>query len=176
MIATTLSGVYILWWAAQVVAVLILVVLALRWRPGFLGGKTLGQTMNGLLDARAAQIESQLQAAERSREEAARIRAESEQDIARAHAEAEAIVARAGQTSDAIRHELQERAQEEYQRIVAQAKTQIDYERQQAEMQIRRNAADVVVDAARQIVERRLDANADEAIINEAIGQIREIK
>ena len=93
--ASTLSGNYIVWWVAQVVALALIVFLVLRWRPGFLGGKTIGQTVNSSLDSRAAQIKEQLEAAERSRQEAQRIREQSAQDVARAKEEAEDIVARA---------------------------------------------------------------------------------
>jgi F-type H+-transporting ATPase subunit b len=170
--ASTLSGNYIVWWVAQLVALALIVFLVLRWRPGFLGGKTIGQTVNTSLDNRAAQIKEQLEAAERSRQEAERIREQSAQDVAKAKEEAEGIVTRAAQTSQAIQKDIEARAREEYERIVGQARNEIDAERRQAELALRRRAADIVVDAARQIVEKNLDAEADQRLIRDSVSQL----
>src|SRR5437763_16823020 len=99
----------IIWWIAQVAAVAILVGLFLRWRPGFLGGKTIREMTGQALDSREQQIKEQLEAAQRSREEAARIREESERDLEQARHQADEIVARAGHTSEAIQQELHKR-------------------------------------------------------------------
>lgn len=170
--ASTLSGNYLVWWVAQLVALALIVFLVLRWRPGFLGGNTIGQTVNASLDGRAAQIKEQLEAAERSRQEAERIRQQSAQDVTQAREEADAIVARATETSQAILKDIETRAREEYDRIVGQARNEIDAERRQAELALRRRAADIVVDAARQIVEKNLDAESDQRLIRESVTQL----
>jgi F-type H+-transporting ATPase subunit b len=176
LLASTLSGSYGLWFAAQVVAIVIIVVLVLRWRPGFLGKRTIGETLNQSLDARAARIQDQLEAAQRSREEAARIHEESQREIAQARQQAEEIVTRATSTSEAIQHEIEERAKEEYNRIVGQARNQINYERQQAEVALRRRAADIVVDAAGQVVERYLEPQSDRRIIDDSLTNLRKVE
>jgi F-type H+-transporting ATPase subunit b len=170
--ASTLSGSYIVWWVAQLVALGIIIFLILRWRPGFLNGRTIGQTVNGTLDSRAAQMQEQLEAAERSRQEAARIREQAAQDVARAREEAEGIVSRAAETSQAIQKDIEARAREEYDRIVGQAKNEIDSERRQAELALRRRAADIVVDAAQQIVEQHLDDESDQRLIQESVSRL----
>jgi F-type H+-transporting ATPase subunit b len=167
-----LASNYIIWFLAQLLAVAFLVLLFLRWRPSFMGRRTIGETLGQALDAREAQIQTQLQAAERSREEAARIQEQSERDIAQARREAEDIVSRASHTSQAIQEEMTARAREEYDRIVGQARTQIDYEREQAELALRRQAADVVIDAARQVVERHLQPQADQRLIDESLANM----
>lgn len=170
--ASTLSGDYLIWWVAQLIALGLILFLVLRWRPGFLGGKTIGGMVNASLDSRAAQIKEQLEAAERSRQEAERIREQSAQDVARAKEDAEGIVARAAETSRAIQKDIEDRAREEYDRIVGQAKNEIEAERRQAELALRRRAADIVVDAARQIVEQNLDAESDQRLIRESVAQL----
>jgi F-type H+-transporting ATPase subunit b len=176
VIAANLPDVYPLWFLAQLIALAILVYLFLRWRPGFLRGRTIGQTVGGVLDAREEQIRSQLEAAQRSREEAARIHEESQRERAQAQQEAETIVSRAAETSQAIQKDIQARAQEEYDRIVGQARMQMDYERERAALALRREAADIVVEAARQIVERHLDPQTDRRIIGESLEDMREIR
>jgi F-type H+-transporting ATPase subunit b len=173
MFVAVLANNYYAWWAAQVIAIVILVILFLRWRPGFLGGKTVGETLAAALDAREQSIQEQLSAAERSREEAARIREQSARDIEQARLQAQDIVTRAEQTSEAIRAEMENRAREEYSRIVGQAKTEIEYERERAEMYLRRRAADIVIDAAGQVVRQTLDPDTDRQIIDTSLDAMR---
>lgn len=172
MTIAVLADQYFIWWGAQIVAVAILVFLALRWRPGFLGGKTVGMTLGAALDRREAQIRDQLEAAERSRQEAARIREEAQQDISRARSEAEQIVSRAHHTSEAIGQEMEQRARQEYERVIGQARLEIDYERRQAELALRRRAADIVVDAAGQVVANHISPEVDRRIIRESLQDL----
>jgi F-type H+-transporting ATPase subunit b len=172
MTIAVLADQYFIWWGAQIVAVAILVYLALRWRPSFLRGQTVGSTINAALDRRAAQIQEQLEAAERSRQEAERIRQEARQDIANARSEAEQIVNRAHQATEAIAQEMEQRARQEYDRVIGQARSEIDYERRQAELALRRRAADIVVDAAGQIVARHLSPEADRQIIRDSLKDV----
>ena len=165
---------YFLWWIAQLVAVGILVWLFLRWRPNFMGRRTIRETVDQALDARENQIRMQLEAAQQSREEAARIREQSENDIAQARREADEIVARATQTSEAIQQDMSIRAREEYERIVGQARSQIQYEREQAEMALRRRAADIVIDSARHVVERHLQPQNDQLLIEDSLTRMRQ--
>jgi ATP synthase F0 subunit b len=176
VIATSyLEGSYLLWWLAQVAAVGILVFLGLRWRPGFLRGNTIGQTMKNALQARADQIQFQLEAAERSRQEAAKIQEEARREIEQARTQAAEIVERAQQTSVAIQRDIETRAQEEADRVVKQAGEEIEYERRQAELALRRRAADIVVDAAGQIVRQNLTPEADRRIIGSSLADLREV-
>lgn len=174
--ATALASDRLIWFIAELLAFVLIAAVILRWRPSFLGNKSISATLSDSLDRRAGQIDEQLSAAERSREEAAKIRAQSEQDIARAREEGRQIVGRAGSTSQSILEELQVRAREEYDRIVAQARTQIDYERQQAEMALQRRAADIVVDAAQEVVQRNLDSDSDRRIIGSSLDDLKELR
>lgn len=166
---------FVVWWAAQLVSIAILLYFVLRWRPGFLGGKTIGETLTDALDARAAAIEEQLQAAQRSREEAERIRAESAREVEAARQQASEIVSRASQTSEAILREMEVRAAAEKDRIIRQARDEIDYERRQAELALRRRASEVAIDAAEQVIARTMDEQTDEQLIRRSLTQIRDI-
>lgn len=176
VLATYLASNLILWWIAQLIAIVILVWLFLRWRPGFLRGRSIRQTVTDMLDAREQQIQTQLEAAQRSREEAARINEQAKQEIAQARQDAEAIVSRAAHTSEAIQQEMQKRAREEYERIIGQARVQIDYEREQAELALRRRASDIVVDAAGRIVKEYLEPQTDRQIIDSSLADLKEIR
>lgn len=171
-----LANNFIIWWIAQVLAVAILVILFLRWRPGFLGGRTIGETVNRSLDARADAIQEQLEAAERSRQEAARLREEAQRDVERARTESREIVERASHTSAAIGADLERRAREEYDRIVGQARSQIEFERERAIGALRRRAADIVVDAAREVVEATIEPQSDRRVIETSLSELKEIR
>jgi F-type H+-transporting ATPase subunit b len=174
--ADILADTYLAWWAAQVVALVILVFLVLRWHPKFLRGRSIGQTLDAALIARENQIGAQLAAAEESRKEAARIREEAANDVEEARGQADEIVERARHTSESIQREITDRAREEARRVVEQAQAEIAYETRQAEMALQRRAADIVVDAAKQIVERHLEPATDRRLIEESLARMREIE
>jgi len=173
-VLTSLSGSYPVWWIAQIVALALVVFLILRWRPKFLKGTTIGGSLGKTLDARETEIRVQLEAAQRSRDEAAKIREQSAADVERARREAADIVSRATQTSQAIQQEIEVRAHDEYQRIVGQARNEIEYERQQAESKLRRQAADVVIDAARQVIDRHLQETTDRRLIEDSLASMKD--
>jgi F-type H+-transporting ATPase subunit b len=176
VLLATLSGNLIAWWLAQVLAIAILVILFLRWRPGFTGKRTVGEMVNSALDAREENIRDQLEAAQRSREEAERIQQAAAADIERARVESREIVERARSTSEAIQEDMQRRAREEADRVVAQASAQINYEREQAELALQRRAADIVVDAARTVIQQNLDDSSDRRIIDTSLSDLKELR
>jgi F-type H+-transporting ATPase subunit b len=174
--STLLANSYFVWWAAQIVSIAIIVYLILRWRPKFLRGQTIGQTLNAILVNREDQIRQQLAAAEESRREAARIREEAAHEVEEARGQAEDIVTRARHTSEAIQQEIVSRAGEEARRILGQAQAEIEYETRQAEMALRRRAADIVIDAAEQIVERHLEPTTDRRLIDRSLANLRDLE
>lgn len=176
VLTSVLAQNYFLWWAAQIVAVAILIWLFLRWRPGFLGRRTVKEAVRDALNARSSQIQQQLSAAEEARREAERMHQESQAEIEKARQESGVIIERAARTSDAIREEMRSRANEEYQRIVGQARDEIEYERRQAELALRQRAADIVVDAARQVVQNYLEASTDRRLIDESLSNLKELE
>lgn len=176
IVLATLAGNYPLWLGAQLIAIAIIIILFLRWRPSFLGRRTIAQSIGSALDARSAEIQSQLEAAERSRQEAERIRSQSREEIEHARREADTIVARAQETSRAIQEEMHVRAREEYERIVGQAREEIDYERRQAELALQRKTSSLVVDAATEVVRAALTPENDRRLIDESLSDMRDLR
>jgi F-type H+-transporting ATPase subunit b len=175
-IASVLASSYPVWWLAQLIAIAILVFLFLRWRPGFLSGKTIGETLGALLQTRKEQIEEQLAAAERSRQEAERLREQTQADLIKAREEADRIVSGAEQTSEAIRNEIVQRASEEAARVSSQASAEIEQEKSRAILALQRRAADIVVDAAGQVISRNLDQDTDRSLIDRSLREMRETR
>ncbi|HZU13223.1 MAG TPA: F0F1 ATP synthase subunit B [Chloroflexota bacterium] len=171
-----LANNFVLWWIAQVAAIAILVYFFLFHHFGFLNGGTIWGLLQKSLQSRRDGIQHQLEAAQRSREEAQRLHEEALQDVEEARHEAASIVERAGQTSQAIQADLEARAREEYNRILDQARSQIQYEQERAVMALQRRAADIVVDAAREVVERNLEPQTDRAIIDTSLDQLQGLR
>lgn len=133
--------------------------------------RTILQTINRMLDARAARIDAQLRVAEESRAEAVKGRQEAEAEIVRARDEAAAIVSRAHGMLGSIRAEMVSDAEREKNRIVEQAREEIEAEQNRAILTLRAQAADLAVDAAREVLHRSMDESADHAIIMRALTE-----
>jgi F0F1-type ATP synthase membrane subunit b/b' len=71
---------------------------------------------------------------------------------------------------------MRARAEEEANRVVAQAAAQINYEREQAELALQRRAADIVVDAARTVIQRNLDESSDRRIIDTSLSDLKDLR
>lgn len=128
------------------------------------------QIVNGILDQRAARIDAQLRAAEESRAEARHAREEGQAQISRAREEAEHIVERAQGMRGSLREEFIASAEEEKNRIVAQARDEIEAERNRAVLELRTQAADAAIDAARDVLRQTMDDPTDRSIIERALN------
>ncbi|HZT96219.1 MAG TPA: F0F1 ATP synthase subunit B [Chloroflexota bacterium] len=155
-------------WVAELAGFLVLI--------GFFAFKKFGKDrksavgmINGVLDARAARIEAQLQAAEVSREQARQAHEAAQAEIAEARQEAVRIVERAENMSVSLREEALVTAEADKERIIAQAKDEIEAERNQAVLELRSRASDVAVEAAREVLSRTMNDQIDRRMIEEAM-------
>ena len=135
----------------------------------FKGTSIWGLLQKGL-DSRAARIDAQLRMAEESQAAAAKARQEAEAEIAAARQEAAGITDRAHQIKGSLREELEAAAELEKQRIVGQAKDEIEAERNRAITQLRSQAGDVAVEAAREVLRQTIDERIDQEIIVRALA------
>ena len=124
------------------------------------------------MQKRQEQIRSSLEAADQARAEAAQVAAQHETVLDQARAEARAIVARANRAGEQIKAEAQARGQQEYERIVASADTEITMARQRATDELTRQFADLVMSAAERVVGEELDRRRHEALIDDVIRSV----
>jgi F-type H+-transporting ATPase subunit b len=157
-------------WLSELVGFLLLIAFFVFKRFGK-GEKrrSIAQTVAGVLDARAAKVDEQLRAAEESRAEAQKAHEEAQAEIARAHEESKAIITRAESMSQSLREEMVVTAEADKNRIVAQARDEIEAERNRAVTELRTRAADVAIDAAREVLKQTMDQSADQAFIDRAL-------
>jgi F-type H+-transporting ATPase subunit b len=124
------------------------------------------------LDDKIALIRNQLAEAESLRKEAEALKAEYEKKaksvdkdrkalLERARHEAEDIVAKAKTDAEAL---IERRGRMAEEKIAAEERAAVD--------QLRATAADAATKAARRLIAERHDAAADEALVNQAIGEI----
>jgi F-type H+-transporting ATPase subunit b len=142
-----------------------LVFVAIVWNRG-------RQWIIGGLDARAARIRGELEAATHLRDEAQRTLAEYQAKQREAAAEAEEIVAHARAEAERIAAQSLRDLEQASRRRELLAQERIAQEEAKAVAEIRAIAVDVAVAAARQVIADSLDEKRGAALIDEAIAAL----
>jgi len=119
---------------------------------------------------RAEHIRSSIQAAEDAKRDAEALAAQRREQLESARQEARAIVDQASATGDQLREEGRQRGQEEYERLVANARVDIEQERQRARDEVMGDVGALVLRAAEQVIGGALDAESHRALVLEAIA------
>lgn len=157
---------FLLWNAAGWVALAMLAVFALMiW-------KKVPAAIGKALDSKIDVIRNQLAEAESLRKDAEALKAEYEAKAKTAKKEAASIVKRAKHDAEAIVSQAKENAEALIERRQRMAEEKIAAEERAAVEQLRATAADAARDAAARIIRERVDANADEVLVGEAIRNI----
>lgn len=137
---------------------------------------TLWKPIVGMLDARAERIRSGIQAAERARAEAARVREEYEARMEEARRENQRIINEAMQVADRLRAEAQVEARQQADRFLARARAEIEQDKRQAMAELRGQVADLAVAAASRVIRRSLDAKDHARIIEDVLAEADKLK
>jgi F-type H+-transporting ATPase subunit b len=143
--------------------VLLLVVL---WRVGVF------KKITEALAERTAKIEGQIEAAEAKQAEADRLLAEYRAQLATAREEANGIIAEAREAAERLRKDLQAKAQEESNRIVEAARTEILAERDRAARELRREVGILAVQVAERVVGASLDEDRHRELVDSYIEEL----
>jgi F-type H+-transporting ATPase subunit b len=126
----------------------------------------------GGLDARAARIRDELDAALRLREEAGRALAAYQQQQRQAAAEADAILAHARDEAERVAAQAALNLEETLARRQRLAEERIAQEEAKAVAEIRAVAVDVAISAARQVIITELDERRGAGLIDAAIAAL----
>ena len=148
---------------AEFVAFLVMLTILARW---------IYPPLMRAAEARQKQIADQLAAAEGVRKDAEHYLAQAQAQAQEARAAGQRIIEAANRSSERLRHEAQETAQDDTRRIVEQAKKEIDAERQRAIQAIRRETADLVVGATQRVLVETVDDELHRKLIAKAIAQV----
>jgi F-type H+-transporting ATPase subunit b len=122
------------------------------------------------MDARAEHIRNSIQAAEDAKRDAEASAAKRRELLEGARQEARAIIDQANATADQLREEGRQKGQGEYERLLANARVDIEQERQRARDEVMEDVGALVLRAAEQVIGGALDAERHRALVLQAIA------
>ena len=147
------------------ILVAFIIFIAAVYRPA-------SRAITGKLDGRTAAIKSELDEAQRLREEAQHTLAEYQRKQRDALAEAEGIIAEARDEAKRITENVQARTEETLKRREQQAIDMIAAAEARAVADVRALAADVAIEATRQILTETVEGQKGDDLVNEAIREV----
>lgn len=130
-------------------AIVFLIVLAILWKWGF-------PAIVKMVNDRKAYIDESLRKAQEANERLANIKIESESILQEAREKQALILKEAAATRDAIVEKAQDKAREEGNRLLAEAKAEIETQKQAAISDIRAQVAELSVKVAEKILRKEL--------------------
>ncbi len=122
----------------------------------FILAKTAWRPILASIRRREDSIDDALNAAEKARKELAELQSSNEELLREARAERDALMKDARETKDRIIDEAKERANAEYDKIVASAKEAIEAEKSAAVMELKKQVADLSMDIAERVIREEL--------------------
>lgn len=124
------------------------------------------------LEARERSIQSDIDEAGRQRTEAEALLAEHREQMAEGRRRAQALIAESREAAEEMRRQLEEKAREESLTIIANARREIERERDAAIVQLRREAVEVAMAAASRLLEERIDGERDRRLVMDYIDDL----
>jgi F-type H+-transporting ATPase subunit b len=128
--------------------------------------------INQVLEARRDKIQGDLEKAEQTKTEADKMLADYRQSLAGAKEESNRIIEEARKTADSIRKDLQVKAEEEAQQIVARAQDEIRAERDRVFQELKAQLGEWSVLIAERVVGETLDRDRQLRLVDEFIDEL----
>ncbi len=125
-----------------------------------------------LLDKRKAEIESSYAQADEKNAQAESLLAEYQSKLASASSESRELLERARTMAQSRSDEILAEAQSESQRMKERAIRDIEMEKEKALRGLKSEVADMAILATEKLIGKSLDAQTDQALIDEAINEI----
>lgn len=147
-------------------AVVFLIVLGILWRFGF-------PVIVKMVNDRKDYIDDSLRKAHEANERLANIKIESESILQEARERQAQILKEAATTRDAIVEKAQDKAREESNRLIAEAKAEIEAQKQAAISDIRAQVAELSVKVAEKILRKELgDSGKQMDLIDRLLDEV----
>jgi len=157
-------GVGLIVWMTVAFAILLWILGKFAWKP----------IMNGLKE-REDSIDEALNAANKAREEMKEMKFSNEQLLKEAKGERDAILREARQVKENIIEEAKEKANDEANRIVENAKERIRFEKMAAITDMKNQLADLSIEIAEKIIRVELSSkDKHKELIERLINEIKE--
>jgi F-type H+-transporting ATPase subunit b len=129
--------------------------------------------LNKALEERQEEIRTSLEAAEAAKVEADETRSQRQGILDEARTRAREIVGQASKAAEEVAAQSETRGQQEYERLVRAAETDIALARQRAVDEVSAQLGALVMSVARQVIGREIDAASHRALIDEAVAALR---
>ena len=123
------------------------------------------------LSEREEKIRSSLEKADEAQQKLERLSAEGEEIIGKARSEAQSIVSDGKKASEKVRDEIETKAKEKANTIVAQAEKQITAEKEQALSDIRGEVAALSIQIAEKLIRKNLSKKDNMTLIKESLDK-----
>jgi F-type H+-transporting ATPase subunit b len=124
------------------------------------------------LDRRQHAIEDSIDAAEKIRHEADQLLAEYRERLSEARAQAEQIIERARKAGETHERESEAQATARRERLMEQARRDIEMETRRAIQEIRREVADLTVMATEKVTRKTLTEEDQRRLVEEALSEL----
>jgi len=125
-----------------------------------------------MLEQRAAQISTDLDAAAKTREEADELLEEYRARLKEAREQAEDIVARAKKSGDSAKADAVEEGRQKREELLASAKKDIEAETRRSLEQIRKEIADLTVLATERVTRKSLSEDDQKRLVEDALSEV----
>jgi F-type H+-transporting ATPase subunit b len=136
-------------------------------------GKKLISAIVKAIQQREDSIENSLQAAERAKSEMQQLSNDNAIAIKRAQEEASLILKEARDLKAQIETNAQAKAKEDAAKIIAEAKVEIDKQKQSAMLEVKQEISKLAVGIAEKVLAKELDTSKDQqSLINHLVDQI----
>ncbi|MDF3125411.1 F0F1 ATP synthase subunit B [Rheinheimera sp. 1928-s] len=126
----------------------------------------------GAIEARQQKIADGLAASDRAEQDLRLVQDKVKQQLAEAKTQASALIDQAKKREQQIIDEASVKAQSEREKILAQAKAEIDAERIKAREELRKQVAVLAVAGAEKILQRSIDAAAHSDILEKLVAEL----
>ncbi len=123
-----------------------------------------------MLDQRRERIREGLEAADRSKEQAAKAEGDVARQLDEARRQGQAVIAQTQETATRIQEEARAQARRDAEALLERARNEIQLERDQAIAELRREFADLTVSAAEKVIGQSLDRQAHRRLIDEILA------
>ena len=124
------------------------------------------------VEAREKKIQSDLEQAEKAREEAQKEFDDYKKQLAEARSEANKIIEEARRSAEDVRKDLITKSEQEAAQIVERAQEQLQAERQRTLQELRNQVAEISIELAEKVVGRSLDGEAQRDLVDAYIREV----
>ena len=124
------------------------------------------------VEARERALEETLDAAQRDREEAARLLAEHRAALDASRGEAQKIIADARAAAERVRAELVEQAHAEQATMLERARQEISIEKARAISELRKEAVDLAILGAGKVIDKNLDQSSNRQLVESFLASV----